>query len=174
MSNTIVIFDLDQTIVDSSVLENLRHERKWGQVYEDISRCHLYEGIDLLLQDLRQVGIKTTVVTSSPRPYAERVIDHFQLSIDDLVAYHDTTRHKPDPAPIRLALGRLRATETDAASIGDDPKDIVSSAQAGVYSIGAMWGCSNPAALQDAQADTIAETIPDLRKILIKRFNLVI
>lgn len=165
------IFDLDQTIVDSHVLDPLRRRRQWQQVYAQIGRSRLYEGIPELLGALREASVMIAVVTSTPRTYASRLLSHFGLAVDGLVAFHDTTEHKPNPAPILVALERLNVEAHEAISIGDDPKDILASRSAGVRSVAALWGALDPETLVGARPDEVARTVADLRGILGRWLN---
>lgn len=38
-----IIFDLDLTLVDTTICEPSRHERNWQQAYALIPKCTLYE-----------------------------------------------------------------------------------------------------------------------------------
>lgn len=51
------------------------------------------------------------IVTSSPRPYCERVVKYFSFNPQFCVCYHDTKRHKPHPAPIRYAINQLQSID---------------------------------------------------------------
>jgi phosphoglycolate phosphatase-like HAD superfamily hydrolase len=159
------VFDLDQTLVDSTSAAALRKARNWSSVYQAIPSFRLYSGVSQLLRLIGSCPI--AVVTSSPRTYAERVLDHFQIEADVLVCYHDTKLHKPDPAPIQLAIERLgmsdkwRSMADHIASkgsgrrpriwgVGDHPHDIRAAKAANIVSVGAAWGCEDLSALQAA------------------------
>lgn len=40
-----VIFDLDLTLVDTTNLESLRHNRNWQEAYRRISETVMYDGM---------------------------------------------------------------------------------------------------------------------------------
>jgi HAD superfamily hydrolase (TIGR01549 family) len=167
-----VIIDLDQTMVNSSHLDLLRRRRQWNRVYEQISACTAYQGITEILQELNLHGIPVCIVTSSPRPYVERVLRHYNWTVDASVCFHDTVQHKPHPAPIEKAIEHLDVSPDDCVSIGDSPDDIVASRSAGVQSIGALWGTKSHEALLNSNPDYICSTVDDLRMALRKRFAL--
>jgi pyrophosphatase PpaX len=56
----------------------------------------------------------------------------------------DTERHKPDPDPVLEALRRLDASPEDAAYVGDSPFDIRAGNAAGVRTVGVGWGGIHP------------------------------
>lgn len=141
----VFLFDLDMTLVDSSPVETLRRAQMWPQVYANLHRirplttAHNPQPHELPGQ-LIQAGHSVGIVTTSPRKYAEQVLKMFHIEYEDLVAYNDTTQHKPDPEPLELALENFNAKPKDAYYVGDDEVDVQASYFAGVTSIGAAWG----------------------------------
>ena len=63
-----------------------------------------------------------------------------------VVASEDTERHKPDPAPVLLALDRMSARPEGAAYVGDSPFDVAAANAAGVFSIAVGGGHPPPRA----------------------------
>lgn len=136
------LFDLDQTLVDSSGLAGLRHMGMWSQVAARMQTIRAFAGTPPpheIPGRLHAAGFRIGIVTSSPRSYAESVIRTFGIHSDALVAYHDTTSHKPDPEPIQAALTALGLQAAEVCHVGDDAKDHEASYRAGVRSIGAGW-----------------------------------
>jgi len=72
-----LIFDLDQTLVDTQHIEPLRRTRKWGSVFQKIPTIIAYEGIDDVLSVAREKGVKLAIVSSSPSNYVQKIIHHF-------------------------------------------------------------------------------------------------
>ena len=66
-----VIFDLDQTIIDSSIAYEYRKNRNWTKVYTLIPKMKPYEKVVELIKILISQGTEVAVVTSSPRTYCE-------------------------------------------------------------------------------------------------------
>jgi phosphoglycolate phosphatase-like HAD superfamily hydrolase len=156
-----VIFDLDLTLVDSRIAEPFRKRRDWSGVYKLIPKFKIYDGIPELLAYLRKQGVPISVVTSSPRPYCERVLTHFGLEFDSVICYHDTSNHKPHPAPIQLAVKQLKIPRGNCYSLGDHIKDIVASRDAGTISIGCLWGTEDAEAIEKSNPEMIFETPKD-------------
>ena len=75
-----IIFDLDLTLVDTTICEPSRHERNWQQAYALIPKCTLYEGIDEVFAIIRKFGIKSCIVSTSPRPYVGTFIKYYKTS----------------------------------------------------------------------------------------------
>ncbi len=134
------IFDLDQTLIDSSLSEINRKQNNWKVVYELIPQFKLYSGINNLLLEIIKNGHKICIVTSSPEVYCKKIISEFNLPIELAVCYHDTILKKPYPDPIQLALLKMKLPSNMVISVGDRDLDIIASKSANVFTIGAMWG----------------------------------
>jgi len=137
----VVIFDLDQTLVDSSCAEQDRKNREWSKVYSKIPTMRCYDGIHDILRYLVEKKIIIVILTSSPRVYCEKVLQYFNIKPDFIVAYHDVKLHKPNPESINLVIEKFNIQNPKSVlHIGDDPKDTFASKAAGVISGGALWG----------------------------------
>ena len=133
-----IFFDLDQTLVLTSALDSLRKARAWAHVYEQFHLTSLPPGtLEFLLQvrPLAQLGI----VTTTPRPYAEKLVVYHHLALPVVVAYHDTRLHKPHPEPLLAAMSRLGCSPNRCCYIGDRSDDLRAALNAGIIPIGLSW-----------------------------------
>jgi HAD superfamily hydrolase (TIGR01549 family) len=144
-----LIFDLDMTLVDTSCLESLRQQRQWQNVYSSIPDTVLYPGVRELISELTQKYV-SGVVTSSPRSYAEKVLEYHSLSTEVLVAYHDTSYHKPHPAPFIMACQKLGIPPSQIVSIGDQENDYLAAQAAGLAHYHAGWAAERYPTLPEA------------------------
>jgi phosphoglycolate phosphatase-like HAD superfamily hydrolase len=164
-----IIFDLDQTLIDSSAAESLRKKRRWHQVYSLIPSLKPYPGINAHISELHARGASMAIVTSSPRTYCARVIDQWGWPISNIVAYHDTDKHKPDPEPILKAMQNGGGTENGSYHIGDMASDTVAANAAGAVSLGALWGSPDPEGLRRSVPDFLFSTVSELSEFLLER-----
>lgn len=160
-----VIFDLDQTLIDSSIALLARSNREWNTVYGLIPNFKVYEGVHEVLSYLKENSISTAIVTSSPRPYYDKVIRHHKLSADYSVCYHDTSKRKPHPEPILKAVNYLDGKIV--LSLGDDPKDIIASKVANVKSVACVWGTVNVSELIATSPDYVCNSIDELYELIV-------
>lgn len=135
-----IIFDLDLTLIDSTVAEQGRKERNWNLVYSLIPQFEVYDGLDNIFSIIRKHGIKTCIVSTTPRQYIENVINHFNMPIQYIVGYHDAKPIKPSPVPMIRALELMEEEATNVISFGDRVIDIQSSNAAGIESVACFWG----------------------------------
>lgn len=136
-----VIFDLDQTIIDSRIAYRERINRNWQEVYALIPRMRPYQSVVDLIKTMVDDGIEVAIVTSSPRPYCQRILDFLGITGVITVCYHDTEKHKPDSEPILQAISKMKNQEKkQIIAVGDEEKDIVAANRAGVISVLGCWG----------------------------------
>jgi len=156
-----ILFDLDDTLVQTAQLKALRDRRAWPEVYKALGQSLVADGTVELIAAARELG-EVGVVTMAPRPYAERVLAHHGLDLQVIVAYHDVQRRKPHPEPILTAARLLGVPLDHTVYIGDEPRDLVSAHEAGAFAIGLSQG-----SLQTAQEAELAVTIArDWREVL--------
>lgn len=152
-----VIFDLDQTLVESSVAIQDRCSRNWNAVYSKIPQFKVYDGIVQVLKLVDEKNIPVCIVTSSPRPYCEKVLSHFDIKVRFSICYHDSINHKPHPEPIEMAKNKLINENgcESIISIGDARADLIAANRANVISIAASWGSEEPELLDKSEAEHV-------------------
>jgi pyrophosphatase PpaX len=129
-------------------------------LHDSLESC---EGMEDLLETLRRQGRRLGVVTAKRRTTVELAFARLPLAhlFDVVVGGDETTRHKPDPDPLLLALERLAASPWEAAYVGDSPYDMRAAKAAGVYAVGVTWGrIHDRDALADA--DVVVDTAEEL------------
>lgn len=134
------IFDLDLTLIDSTIAEQGRRDRQWNKVYSLIPRFSVYDGLQQVFDIIRKHSIKTCIVSTSPKPYLEKVVQHFNIPCDFIIGYHDAKPIKPHPASMLKALEQLQVDAVNAISFGDRVIDIQASNAAGIESVACFWG----------------------------------
>jgi phosphoglycolate phosphatase len=82
------------------------------------------------------------------------------------ICSEDAPRRKPHPAPLRMALDRLRALPQSCVYIGDAPEDIEMAHRASMRAIGVLGGSPVPERLRAASPDAVIKTIRDLPALL--------
>ena len=146
---------LDPTRVDELVRVYRAHNEP---LHETLSLC---AGMDVVLDTLKARGHTLGIVTAKRRATVELAFARVPIEhlFDVVVGGDETEQHKPDPAPLRLALERLGARAEDAAYVGDSPFDMQAACAAGLYAIGVAWGRIHPPdALVDADV-VVAEAV---------------
>jgi len=101
-----------------------------------------YAGVAPLLAALRARGLPLGIVTSKALSSAAPSFARFGLpeQMAVIVAYDDTTRHKPHPDPLLLAAARLGLPPAACWYVGDSPHDMEAARKAGMTAVAAGWG----------------------------------
>ena len=131
----------------------------------------VYEGIEALLAELAAAGKILLVATSKPQVFAERILVHFGLDkyfthICGVALQAPRGYSKADV--IRDALDRAGVTDCSAAvMVGDRHHDIDGAKAVGLESVGVLYGYGDRAEHEKAGAEAIAESVAELKKILL-------
>lgn len=164
-----VIFDFDQTLVDTSPVEHLRAARNWSAVMAQAPKLRVYDGIHELLKELHDTGERLAIVTKSPDMVAKAFINNHAWPIDIVLGYHQVRKKKPDPEGLLLAMAKAGATAEDTYHVGDQAQDTEASRSAGVTALGAAWGIADVGELKASHPDEIFASVADLRAFFGKK-----
>ena len=96
-----------------------------------------------VLPGLKAEGRKLGIVTAKRHRTVGLALDRFPAlanAFDVVVGFEDTSRHKPDPEPVLLAVGKLGGAPEEAVYVGDSPFDIGAAKAAGVFAVAVGWG----------------------------------
>lgn len=133
----------------------------------------LYDGIDDLLDSLKKAGKVLALATSKPRPYAEKIVEHFGIAayLDVLAASELDGSRNSKAEVIEYALECLNIDKEtgleDAVMVGDRKHDTLGSKKVGIDCIGVLYGYGSKEELEETGAKKIVETVTDLKNILI-------
>jgi pyrophosphatase PpaX len=131
-------------------------------LHEELECC---AGMDDVLVRLKDEGRRLGIVTAKRRVTVELAFDRVPLAhlFEVVVGGDETERHKPDPAPLLLALDRLDAQPDDAAYVGDSPFDVRAAKAGGLHAIAVTWGKIHAReALEPEEPDAIVDTPEEL------------
>ncbi len=127
-------------------------------------------GMHELLLGLRVDGVRLGLATAKRRSTVEIAFGHLpklEGLFDVIVTAEDTERHKPDPAPLVLALRKLGGEPGRSAYVGDSPFDVEAAKAAGLHAIAVTWGgIHGEGRLRAAEPDAIVSTPAELEVAL--------
>ena len=164
LQKTFVEFGVPQEEVDNAI-------RIYRERYIPIGKFENtpYPGICELLQKLRDAGYKLYVATSKPEETSLEILDHFDMTkYFDIVcgASFDVSRHAKDKV-IEYLLERV-GEKVDAVMVGDTAFDVLGAKVHGIPTIGVSWGYGKVEDMVEAGAVGIANSMDELREMLIK------
>lgn len=109
-----------------------------------IQNPYLYNGVKETLQELVASGVKISVATNAPTPFASRMLKHLEVDeMFDVIIGADKVRvSKPDPQMLHEILNHygFDKERDEAWMVGDNSKDMLSAQNAGIGSMFATWG----------------------------------
>ena len=134
--------------------------------HDRLVRC--YDNVIEVVETLRARGHQTGVVTSKGEWLAMKGLALVGLAsaMDTIVGADSSTRHKPDPEPVRVALQRLGAEPDNALYVGDSVHDLMAGRAAGVRTAAALWGAFKRQDMEPGQPDFWLESISELPAIV--------
>jgi len=116
-----------------------------------------FDGALDTLAFLSEAGLRLGLVTSKTRYELDFTLKRIPLQryVRVIITADLTTRPKPFPDPVYLALQTLQIGANEALFIGDSPYDLQSGRAAGVKTGAATWGPHPRAVLQQEQPDFV-------------------
>ncbi len=111
-----------------------------------VQNPYLYSGIKEMLEELVENGVKVSVATNAPTPFALRMLTHLGIAdmFDMIIGADRVTLSKPNPEMLNVILNYYSFDKEldNAWMIGDNSKDMQSADNAAISSIFATWGFS--------------------------------
>ncbi|MCH1920135.1 HAD-IA family hydrolase [Shewanella sp. A3A] len=167
-----VIFDLDDTLVSTSKLEEYRKSNDRDGLERNLDKSRIFQPVHTILEEIANKGIKLALVTNSPRWYVDKLLSYHQINVfETIIAYDDVgaTGIKPSPYGINLALEKLGITNPNRCIyIGDQASDFNAAYSANVKPVAPCWATRHaieqvPAAI--INSETLIDSLDDYDKI---------
>ena len=101
-----------------------------------------YDGICETLERLKSLGIKIAIVSNKPHFATTGVINTLfgQGYFDCVYGQREGFPIKPDPTTVLQVLSDLDAQQEECLYIGDTGTDMKTGRNAGIYTVGVLWG----------------------------------
>ncbi len=168
-----VIFDLDQTLLDTDALRQAREQYAWGVVSRGFATVKPFrfshfgetEVIELVEQ-ARTRGLKVGVLTRGPGWYASELLRRHGIRVDLAITGSDKYPPKPDPAGLLAVARGLGASPQQSVYVGDSVEDFWAAAAAGMVSVGVAWSGRAPATWRHAWPDVAIDRPATLLRYL--------
>ena len=118
----------------------------------------LYPGVEKMLQDVRQRGYRTAIVSNKLQAGVDELYDAFFRDVVDVaIGERGGISRKPAPDMVQLALRELGATLTDTVYVGESEVDVETARNSGLPCISVLWGFRDKAQLAEAGATVFIE-----------------
>ena len=118
-----------------AVLEDYYNEH----FLDHLAHLEVTDGARYVLDDLREIGCATAIVTNTPTVLTHQLLEKASLAPVEVVGSSDVLHSKPAPDMVLRACELLDITPRDAAMIGDSSFDSDAAAAAGVPFLSYRW-----------------------------------
>lgn len=128
----------------------------------------LFPGAVELLEDLKEAGVRTAIVSTKPGDTIRRIFEHQgRLDLLDLVIGGDEVQHsKPNPEGLRLALERLGLRSEQVLFCGDTVIDAATAQAGGCQFCAVLNGTTGAPAFERFPYVHIADDLSGLKNWL--------
>lgn len=152
---------------------------KYRERFRDIGifENEIIDGIVPCLETLKTAGKTLVLATCKPEVFAFRIMKHFELEkyftvmvgsgLDGTRKYKNEVIEEVFARLSEITNEDIIEMKADAIMVGDREQDINGAHEAGIEAVGVRFGYAAENELEEAGADYIAETVPELTKLLL-------
>ena len=138
----------------------------YGRIFDQNCTYHVtpYEGIPEMLKALKDRGIHLAVLSNKPDRQTVKVVK--EIFGDNIFDYaqgqKDGIRRKPAPDVVWYLMEQMQVSKEECLYIGDSEVDAATGKNAGLKTIGVLWGFRDRKTLETAGADHLIERPEEL------------
>lgn len=140
--------------------------REYNQAYDNdaFKLCTVYAGIPELLEALKAKHCRLAVCTNKPQSTAVQTVEHFlgKGTFDIISGQRENIPIKPNPHSVFNIMSALGVTADECLYVGDTSTDMKTGKNAGLFTVGVLWGFRGKAELETNGADAIIEKPQEL------------
>ena len=138
----------------------------YGRIFDRNCTYHVtpYEGIPEMLKALKDKGIQLAVLSN--KPVLQTVIVVKAIFGEELFDYaqgqKEGIRRKPEPDGVWYLMEQMHVSKEECLYIGDSEVDAATGRNAGLKTIGVLWGFRDRKTLETAGVDDLIERPEEL------------
>lgn len=153
-----------------SIIESLLKDFKEYYNEHNTDCTKPYDGIEELLRNLQDNGVKIAVASNKYQQATEKIIAHYFGDIDFIAVYgqREGVNVKPDPSVVFSILSDAKVPKSEVLYVGDSGVDMETARRACVDSVGVTWGFRSEKELNEYHADMIVNKASDIFDIVMK------
>ena len=153
-----------------SIIESLLKDFKEYYNEHNTDCTKPYDGIEELLRNLQDNGVKIAVASNKYQQATEKIIAHYFGDIDFVAVYgqREGVNVKPDPSVVFSILSDAKVPKSEVLYVGDSGVDMETARRACVDSVGVTWGFRSEKELNEYHADMIVNKASDIFDLVMK------
>ena len=131
----------------------------YGRIFDQNCTYHVtpYEGIPEMLKALKDKGIQLAVLSNKPDRQTVKVVKAIfgEELFDYAQGQKEGIRRKPEPDGVWYLMEQMHVSKEECLYIGDSEVDAATGRNAGLKTIGVLWGFRDRKTLETAGADDL-------------------
>lgn len=138
----------------------------YGRIFDQNCTYHVtpYEGIPEMLKALKDKGIHLAVLSNKPDRQTVKVVKAIfgEELFDYAQGQKEGIRRKPEPDGVWYLMEQMQVSKEECLYIGDSEVDAATGRDAGLKTIGVLWGFRDRKTLETAGADDLIDRPDEL------------
>lgn len=138
----------------------------YGRIFDRNCTYHVtpYEGIPEMLKALKDKGIQMAVLSNKPDRQTVKVVKAIfgEELFDYAQGQKEGIRRKPEPDGVWYLMEQMHVSKEECLYIGDSEVDAATGRNAGLKTIGVLWGFRDRKTLETAGADDLIDRPDEL------------
>ena len=138
----------------------------YGRIFDQNCTYHVtpYEGIPVMLKALKDKGIHLAVLSNKPDRQTVKVVKAIfgEELFDYAQGQKEGIRRKPEPDGVWYLMEQMHVSKEECLYIGDSEVDAATGRNAGLKTIGVLWGFRDRKTLETAGADDLIDRPDEL------------
>ena len=161
----IKFFGFDEEMASDAVAKYREYFATIG-IYENV----IYDGVPEMLETLKNKNRDIILATSKPTVYAKKILEYFEIDkYFRFISGSELDGRRTNKAEvINYALRNCQIDDlSSVVMVGDRKHDILGAKQAGVLSVGVLYGYGSYEELANASPDKLVSSIGELTATLL-------
>ena len=138
----------------------------YGRIFDRNCTYHVtpYEGIPEMLKALKDKGIQLAVLSNKPDRQTVKVVKAIfgEELFDYAQGQKEGIRRKPEPDGVWYLMEQMHVSKEECLYIGDSEVDAATGRNAGLKTIGVLWGFRDRKTLETAGVDDLIDSPDEL------------
>lgn len=138
----------------------------YGRIFDRNCTYHVtpYEGIPEMLKALKDKGIQLAVLSNKPDRQTVKVVKAIfgEELFDYAQGQKEGIRRKPEPDGVWYLMEQMHVSKEECLYIGDSEVDAATGRNAGLKTIGVLWGFRDRKTLETAGVDDLIDRQDEL------------
>lgn len=130
-----------------------------------------FDGMKETLDTMKNEGLRLAVFTNKPHARAIRVLEEVfgEGYFDVILGQRPGYPKKPDPTGLYDIMEVLAVEAKECIYVGDTNVDMQTGNQAGIFTVGVLWGFRDRQELEENHAHALVEHPEELLGLILKR-----